>query len=59
MLCLSRELDQQIRIGKAGEIVIKVLEIRRGKVVLGVVAPPDEPIDREEIFQRKLAEQAA
>ena len=50
MLVLSRKEDQSIVIG--GEIVISVVDIGRGRVQLGVTAPPHMTVHREEIHRR-------
>lgn len=49
MLVLSRQRDERIMIGDS--IVITVVEIRRGHVRLGIEAPKDVPIHREEVYQ--------
>lgn len=49
MLVISRKVDQSIRIGD--NIEIKVVGIEKGKVKLGITAPPDVPIYREELYQ--------
>ena len=56
MLVLSRKAGQRICIG--GSIQISVLEVRRGKVRLGFVAPLQVEILREEISRRIEAEAA-
>lgn len=48
MLVLSRKKDQVIRISDC--ISIKVLEIRGDYVRLGVTAPQEVRVDREEIW---------
>jgi len=48
MLVLSRQLDEKIIIGDS--IVITVVEIRRGLVRLGIDAPRDVPVHREEVY---------
>lgn len=48
MLVLTRKKNQQIIIAE-GEITITVLEIRGDKVRLGIDAPRDIPINREEV----------
>lgn len=48
MLILSRHAKQSVIIGD-GLITIKVLDIRGGKVRLGIEAPPDIPVHRKEI----------
>lgn len=53
MLVLTRQYQQCIRIGKHGEIVVKVLSSKGGNVRLGIEAPEDIPVDREEVFWLK------
>ncbi len=48
MLILQRKLGQQVSIGR-GQIVVTVLEIQKGRVKLGFLAPPSVPIMRVEI----------
>jgi len=50
MLVLSRKEDQSIIIG--GEIIVSVVDIGRGRVQLGVTAPPHMTVHREEIHRR-------
>ena len=50
MLVLSRKEGQSIVI--QGEIVVSVVDVGRGRVQLGVTAPPHMTIHREEIHQR-------
>lgn len=50
MLVLSRKLGQRIMIGENIEVV--VTENKGGVVRLGIVAPKDVPIHREEVFYR-------
>jgi carbon storage regulator len=49
MLVLSRKRDEQIMI--AENIVITVVEIRGGKVRLGIEAPKDVPVHRKEVYE--------
>jgi carbon storage regulator len=49
MLILSRKLNESIIIN--GNIVVKVLRIDKDTVKLGIQAPSDLPVHREEIFQ--------
>ncbi len=49
MLVLSRKRDEQIVI--AENIVITVVEIRGGKVRLGIEAPQDVPVHRKEVYE--------
>lgn len=55
MLVLSRQLDEKIIIGDS--IVITVVEIRRGLVRLGIDAPRDVPVHREEVYKAIKAAQ--
>ena len=48
MLVLSRHRDESIIIGD--DIVITVVDIRGDKVRLGIVAPKDVPVHRQEVF---------
>lgn len=58
MLVLSRKLDEEIVI--AGDIRVRVLELRRGRVRLGVCAPPNVTVDRAEIaFRDRCTDPAA
>jgi carbon storage regulator len=47
MLVLSRHKNEKIIINK--NITITVVEIRGDKVRLGIEAPKDVPVDREEV----------
>jgi len=55
MLVLSRSLGEMIRIGD--DIKVVVLEVRSGQVKLGIDAPTEVKVHREEVYQRILAEQ--
>ena len=50
MLVLSRKLNEEIVIG--GEIRVRVLELRGGRVRLGISAPPEVSVDRAEVLLR-------
>lgn len=50
MLVLTRKCGEQVVIGR--DIKVKVLEIRGGRVKLGLVGPAEVPMHREEIQQR-------
>lgn len=49
MLILSRKLNESIIID--GRIVVKVLRIEKESVKLGIQAPPEVPVHREEIHE--------
>ena len=53
MLILSRKSGESIVI--AGEIVVTVVELGRGRVQLGIEAPTHIPVYRNEIFERMTA----
>jgi carbon storage regulator len=56
VLVLSRKTNESIRIGHRGEIRVMVVEIRGDKVRIGVEAPPDIPVHRQEIFEALQAD---
>jgi carbon storage regulator len=51
MLVLTRKIDQTIVID--GTITVQVLGIQGNKVRLGIVAPGDVRVDREEVARRR------
>lgn len=57
MLVLSRRLNQSIVIG--GHVRVTVLSITPSRVELGVEAPREIMVDREEIHVRRQTQQAA
>jgi len=63
MLVLSRHRDESIVIGD--DIVITIVDIRGDKVRLGIDAPSDIPVHRQEVYDamrrenRKAAQQPA
>jgi carbon storage regulator len=54
MLILTRRLGEVIRIGD--EITVQVVGIAGNQIRIGVNAPKNVAVDREEIFLRKQAE---
>lgn len=50
MLALTRKIDEAIIIG--GEIEIKVLGIQGDKVKIGITAPKEYSIYREEVYKQ-------
>ena len=54
MLVLSRHRDESIMIGDDVEIII--VDIRGGKVRLGITAPADIPVHRKEVYERIKAQ---
>lgn len=51
MLVLTRNVEESIVISDS--ITIKVLSVRGGRVRLGIVAPHDVTVDREEIARAR------
>jgi carbon storage regulator len=49
MLVLSRHRDESIIIGD--DIIVTVVDIRGDKVRLGIEAPPDIPVHRQEVYE--------
>ena len=50
MLVFTRRRSQTIRIGDG--IEVKVLRVGRDGVRLGVVAPPEVPVHRQEVYEQ-------
>lgn len=51
MLVLSRKADERIVIGD--NIVITIVNIRGDKVRIGIDAPKDVAVDRQEVAEKK------
>ena len=55
MLVLSRQRDESIVIGSSivisDNIVITIVDIRGDKVRLGIEAPPEVPVHRQEVYE--------
>jgi carbon storage regulator len=50
MLLLSRKLGESIRI--ADNIEVRVLEIRKGQVKLGIDGPREVTVHRQEVYRK-------
>ena len=50
MLVLTRKANEEIMIG--GDIVVNVVKVSGGKIKLGITAPPEVSIKREENPQK-------
>lgn len=57
MLVLSRKLGEKIYIGS--NIIITVVDIDRGKIRLGIEAPKDVPIYRQELLPHQPAKETS
>jgi carbon storage regulator len=55
VLILTRRTDESIRIGS--DIIMTVLGVNGSQVRIGIAAPKDVPVHREEIYQRIKDEQ--
>jgi carbon storage regulator len=54
MLILTRRVGESVMIGD--DITVTVLGVKGNQVRVGIVAPKDVVVDREEIFERKKRE---
>ena len=54
MLVLSRKKNERIMIGD--DIILMVVEIRGDKIKIGIEAPANVAVDREEVREAKLRE---
>lgn len=50
MLILSRRIGETIRVGD--EIIVRVLGVKGSQVRIGVAAPKDIGVHREEVYER-------
>ncbi len=55
MLILTRKVGESIMIGDS--VVVKILGLRAGQVKIGIEAPKDLKVHREEIYERIRAEE--
>jgi carbon storage regulator len=51
MLIFSRKLGQSVHVGE--EIVIRIVEVRRSRIRIGIEAPPAVRIRRDEHVSRR------
>ncbi|HEM8140121.1 TPA: carbon storage regulator CsrA [Providencia rettgeri] len=56
MLILTRRVSEEVMIGD--DIKIKILGVKGNQVRIGIEAPKDVAVHREEIYQRILAEKS-
>lgn len=54
MLILTRRPGEKLIIG--GNVTVTVLGIKGGQIRIGIDAPRDVPVNREEIYQKILKE---
>lgn len=55
MLVISREKNERVMIGN--DVIVTIVEIRYGRVRLGIEAPDGVIVDREEIRKRRELEE--
>jgi len=56
MLVLSRRVGEELVINNNIRVVIT--DVQGDKVRIGIEAPPDVPVDRKEVHERRIAEAA-
>ena len=56
MLVLTRRIDEKIVIGE--NVTVTILGVKGYQVQIGIEAPLEIPVHREEIYQRILKERA-
>ncbi len=54
-MILSRKVGQSVMIGDSVEV--KILGLRAGQIKIGIEAPKDVTVHREEIYERICAEE--
>ncbi len=54
MLLLTRKVGEKLKIGE--DVTVIVLGVKGGQIRIGVDAPRDVKVNREEVFQRILKE---
>lgn len=57
MLILTRRVGESVTIGN--DVKVRVLAVKGNQVRVGVDAPKEVPVHREEIFERIRAEERA
>jgi len=57
MLILSRKMGESIQVGDS--VTVTVLGVTRGQVKLGIAAPRELTVHREEVYRRIQEEKAA
>ena len=54
MLILTRRVGESLRI--ADDVIVTVLGVKGHQVRIGIAAPREVTVDREEVYERKRAE---
>lgn len=55
MLILTRRIGESLQIGD--NIKVSVLSVRGNQIQIGIEAPPEVPVHRQEIYERLKREQ--
>ena len=55
MLILTRRIGETITVGNDGKVKFTVLDVNRRQVKIGIDAPREVAIHRDEIFQKILS----
>lgn len=55
MLILTRTIGESLMIGD--DVVVKVLSVKGNSAKIGVSAPDDVVVDREEIYNKKMGQE--
>lgn len=50
-LVITRKTHEKVLIGQ--DVIVNILEAKNNQVKLGIYAPDDTPVDREEIREKK------
>lgn len=50
-LVITRKIHEKVLIGH--DVIVNILEAKNNQVKLGIYAPDDTPVDREEIREQK------
>lgn len=57
MLVLSRKVEEKLLLN--GNIEIRILEVKKGRVRIGIEAPRDVPIERMELLTEAACHESA
>lgn len=55
MLILTRRIGETLIIGNKGEIKVSVLDVRGNQVRIGIEAPKDVTVNRQEVHEKILS----
>jgi carbon storage regulator len=55
MLILTRKVGQRVMIGD--DIIVEVVGVEKNEIRLGIIAPENVPVHREEVYWRAKGEE--